>query len=240
MARWTEAKVTRKIQESPRVSRIWLKPDTEIPVTYVPGQFITLDLPVGEKRLQRWKSYSIADITEDGEIELCVGIVPGGPASTYLCQTIEVGSPLVFKGPEGTFVLPESLPKEVVFICTGTGVVPFIAMLKNVLPNQQYADTQFHLIFGIRFEEDILYTDLLNAFKAYPNFKLDIALSQYNGDKPYHKGYVHSVYLNQYNKDGAQPLFFLCGWQAMIDEAVLILLEQMQIDRSQIKVELYG
>jgi hypothetical protein len=32
----------------------------------------------------------------------------------------------------------------------------------------------------------------------------------------------------------------MCGWQAMIDEAVEILDSQMQIDKKNVKVELYG
>jgi NAD(P)H-flavin reductase len=70
----------------------------EASITAIPGQFITFDLPIGEKRLQRWKSYSIANFITDGKIELCVGKLEGGLGSTYLCETVQIGDTLKFKG----------------------------------------------------------------------------------------------------------------------------------------------
>lgn len=240
MAKWIEASITKTLQETDRVRRLWLKPDIPEPLSFKPGQFITFDLPVGEKRLQRWKSYSIANNLQDGELEICVSLMENGLGSKYLCKDVKVGDSLKFKGPEGIFTLPQSLPREVVMICTGTGIAPFRAMLNHCLGDETYNDTTFHLIFGTRYESDILYRESLDRYKCYPNFKLDIALSRYTGDGLYHKGYVHSVFLNQYNKDGDQPLFLLCGWQNMVDEARDLLLNAMQMDRSNIKEELYG
>lgn len=240
MAKWIEASITKTLQETDRVRRLWLKPNTDAQLTFKPGQFITFDLPVGEKRLQRWKSYSIANNLQDNEIEICVSLMDNGLGSRYLCKEVNVGDVLKFKGPEGVFTLPLVLPSEVVMICTGTGIAPFRSMLEHCLGNEVYAGTMFHLIFGARFETDILYRDDLAQFKKHPNFKLDIALSRYTGTGLYHKGYVHAVYLNQYNKDGEQPLFLLCGWQNMVDDARDILLNVMQMDEANIREELYG
>ena len=55
MPKWIEAEVIKTISETDRVKRIWINPETDEPITAIPGQFITFDLPVGEKRLQRWK-----------------------------------------------------------------------------------------------------------------------------------------------------------------------------------------
>lgn len=240
MPKWIEATVTRIISETGRVKRIWLQPHTEESFTAIAGQFITFDLPVGEKRLQRWKSYSIANKVTDGTVELCVAKMEGGLGSSYLCEEVNEGDILKFKGPDGVFVLPADPPSLVVMICTGTGLAPFRAMLQEVLGKKEYESTTFHLIFGTRYEEDILYGDDLQAFRQYSNFKLDIALSRYHGDGPFHKGYVHSVYLNHYNSDKVDALYMLCGWQAMVDEAVDILQNAMLVPKEQIIVELYG
>ena len=39
----------------------YIKIDSDEPFDFKSGQFVTLDLPVSEKRQQRWKSYSIAN-----------------------------------------------------------------------------------------------------------------------------------------------------------------------------------
>jgi len=240
MPKWTDAEVTSIIHETDRVKRIYIKPQTDEVVSPVPGQFITFDLPVSEKRLDRWKSYSIANQVNNSIIELCVAKMEGGLGSVYLCDKIKEGDLLKFKGPDGVFVLPKELPKNVVMICTGTGLAPFRAMLQRVLGNEEYKKINFHLIFGTRHEKDLLYMEDLHSYRQFPNFKLDIALSRYTGDGPYHKGYVHSIYLNQYNPDPSDTLFMLCGWQAMVDEAVDILENAMMVEKKNIKVELYG
>lgn len=240
MPKWTDGEVIKRTQETERVKRIWIKPLTEEPLIAIPGQFITFDLPVGEKRLDRWKSYSLANYMKDGIMELCVAKMEGGLGSVYLSDDVNVGDILKFKGPEGVFVLPEKLPSKVVMICTGTGLAPFRAMLQFALGNPLFESTFFHLIFGTRYETDLLYNADLLEFKKYQNYKLDIALSRYTGDGPFHKGYVHSIYQNLYNDNSEQPLFLLCGWQDMIDEAVGILQDKMQIDKANIRLELYG
>ncbi len=240
MPKWIEATVTKIVTENDRVRRLYIDPRTEETFTAIPGQFITFDLPVGEKRLQRWKSYSIANQITTGEIELCIAKQEGGLGSTYLCEEVRVWDVLKFKGPDGMFYLPDPLPPTVVMICTGTGIAPFRAMLQAALNHDKYKNTQFHLIFGTRYETDILYKEDLEAFSKYPNFKLDIALSRHIGDGNYHKGYVHSIYLNHYNSEKTDALFMLCGWQEMVDEATDILQNAMLMEKTRIMVELYG
>ena len=69
MAKWIDATITDISNENERVKNFWLHPQMEASITAIPGQFITFDLPIGEKRLQRWKSYSIANFVTDGKIQ---------------------------------------------------------------------------------------------------------------------------------------------------------------------------
>ncbi|MBK6997672.1 MAG: hypothetical protein IPH31_23350 [Lewinellaceae bacterium] len=49
------------------------------------GQFVTMDLPIGEKRLQRWRSYSIANPpSNSNRLELCIVNSSEGLGSKYL------------------------------------------------------------------------------------------------------------------------------------------------------------
>ena len=87
-------------------------------------------------------------------------------------------------------------------------LAPFRAMLQHVLGKNEYNNTHFHLIL-VRVIKDILYFDELSHSNVIP-FKLDIALSREVEDGNYHKGYVHSVYLNTYNSENTDALFMLC------------------------------
>lgn len=247
-AKWYEGKVIRIEQQSPSTRRFWLEVDKEQgDVEYRAGQFATMDLPIGEKRLQRWRSYSIANAPDGSNcLEFCIVRLEGGLATTYLFEEVQAGHVIKFKKPEGGFVLPEDLDFDIVMICTGTGVAPFRAMLHDIVQNQK-AHKNIHLIFGTRYADGILYRNEFEALqRILPGFRYSVALSRETNINPHQfnfpvsPGYVHDVYLREYStkRDGVK--FFLCGWSAMIDEAVGNLAGKLGYDKSQLIYELYG
>jgi ferredoxin-NADP reductase len=207
---------------------------------FVAGQFITLDLPIGEKRLQRWRSYSIANAPNgSNQLELCIVNASEGLGSTYLFDEIQEGSMLKIKGPDGGFVLPEKIEKDLVFICTGTGIAPFRSMI-HALQKSGKTHRKLHLIFGTQVETGILYRDEFEKLASeMPGFQYDVALSR-QADWPGRKGHIHQIYLEQYSCPHPDVTFYLCGWRNMIDEAVDNLVVKLGYDRKQIHYELYG
>lgn len=204
------------------------------------GQFVTMDLPLGEKRLQRWRSYSIANAPNgSNQLELCIVRSTEGMGSKYLFEEVREGSVLKFKDPDGGFVLPEKIEKDLVFICTGTGIAPFRSMILD-LKNSGKNHRNIHLIFGTREESGILYrSEFETLTRSLPGFHYDIVLSR-QPDWPGWQGHVHQVYLEQYAVPRPDVAFYLCGWSNMIDEAVANLLLKLGYERKQVYYELYG
>lgn len=207
---------------------------------FQPGQFITMDLPLGDKRRQRWRSYSIANLpNEKNDLEFAIGHLEEGAASAYFFNTMKIGDEIKFKGPEGLFVLPENLDREIIMIATGTGVVPFVSMLRKIFKDN-IDFKNIHLIYGSRFENDILYREELTEYaESNSNFKLDLVLSRQESWSG-HNGYVHDIYKNNYQEKTNETLFLLCGWSTMIDEAMVNLYKIVDSPPAQIKYELYG
>lgn len=239
---WYNAAVSRIETAAPNVRRFWLQiPENQF-LDFEAGQFITLDLPIGEKRLQRWRSYSIANTPVPGgarELELCIVRSENGEGTKYLFDAVQPGDTLRFKGPEGAFVLPEKIEHDLVFICTGTGIAPFRSMIQHLIATGK-PHRSIHLIFGTRFEEGILYRQEFETLRnTLPDFCYDVALSR-APNWPGHQGYVHQVYLEKYREMRPDIAFYLCGWSNMIDEAVANLLTKLGCDRRQIHFELYG
>lgn len=207
--------------------------------TFIGGQFLTFDLPIGDKRQQRWRSYSIAShVKQLPEFELAISRMEGGKASTYFFENIVVGDLIKCKGPEGNFVLPTSSPGTLVCIATGSGVVPYRSMIQDWI--QLSKPYPLHLIYGTRLFEDVLFFEEFKQIALeHSEFKLDIVLSresEWDGTK----GYVHPVYLDAYRDQSEDVLFYICGWQKMIDETVSNLIRDLGCRRTQIKYELYG
>lgn len=237
---WYEGRISKIDETAPHVRRFWVEiPELEH-FNFQAGQFVTLDLPIGDKRLQRWRSYSIASAPDgSNQFELCIVRASEGQGTRYIFDEMTVGSTMRFKGPDGAFVLPEQPEKDLVFICTGTGIAPFRSMILD-LKNTGRLTRKTHLIFGCRTEADILYRDEFEALaREIPGFQYDVALSRQENWTG-HRGHVHEIYLQQYADKRADVSFYLCGWSSMIDEAVANLLVTLGYDRSQIHYELYG
>ena len=239
MPAWYDAKLLRTEDINNQTRRFWLEiPDVDT-VDFIPGQFITLDLPIHEKRTKRWKSYSIANHPDGTNVlELCIVFQEGGLGTNYLFNEAPLGTPLRFKGPLGVFTIPKNLDEEIVMIATGTGVAPFRSIMNHIDSNGMDFK-KMHVIFGTRTEDGILYREEFEALaKKYPNFSFDVALSR-DEDWDGYKGYVHQIYKEHYSDVSPSRKFYLCGWRNMIDEARATLNEMGYEDR-QIIFELYG
>ena len=238
--KWYQGTVTRIEEASPTTKRFWLKLEDNEAFEFKAGQFVTMDLPIGEKRQQRWRSYSIANAPDgSGMLEFCIVHLEGGLATQYFFSEVKIGTPIKFKGPDGNFVLPETLDQDLVLICTGTGLAPFRSMLLTLAKRQQQ-HRSIHLIFGTRTADGILYRQEMEELsRKLPGFRYSVALSR-ETHEGFHHGYVHGIYLEEYQYKRPDIAFYLCGWTKMVDEAVANLIVKLGYDRSQIKYELYG
>ena len=57
---WRKGIVTRIENETYNTRRFWIQIPELDSFDFLPGQFVTLDLPIHEKPNKRWRSYSIA------------------------------------------------------------------------------------------------------------------------------------------------------------------------------------
>lgn len=247
---WRTGTVIRIVDETYNTKRFFIKVDELESFNFKAGQFVTLDLPIHEQKNKRWRSYSIASWPDGSNIfELLIVLLEGGAGTTYLFNHIEVGSELSFRGAQGVFTLPESIEKDLFFICTGTGIAPFRSML-NYMQLHNISHKNLYLIFGCRTKKDLLYYEEMRMLeKEIENFNYMPTLSREGWDEQEgYKGYVHSLYeeICKKNNEACEDLqnlkpasFYLCGWKAMIDDARKKIAE-LGYDRKSIHLELYG
>lgn len=241
---WRKGIVTRIENETYNTRRFWIKiPELES-FDFTPGQFVTLDLPIHEKPNKRIRSYSIASWPDGTNMfELLIVLLDGGAGTTYLFNEISEGSELTLRGPQGVFILPDPIEKDLYFICTGTGIAPFRSMVHHIkrhnVPHQH-----IYLLFGTRKKEDLLYLEEMRRLEQeVENFHYIPTLSREQWDGCC--GYVHAIYENLVREkmNGSTQLpeskFYLCGWKNMVDEAKQRI-QQLGYDRKAIHQELYG
>jgi ferredoxin-NADP reductase len=234
---WQQGIVTSIEQATHNTRRYFIELPETTSFDFKPGQFVTIDLPIHEQKNKRWRSYSIASVPDGTNvIELLISYVPDGVGTNYIFNEVNVGSKLTLRGPHGVFTLPEGLDKDLVMICTGTGIAPFRSML-HYIHKHNIPHKHLHLIFGTRSQSDLLYADEMRELeRSLSNFTYHPTLSREDWDG--HQGYVHAVYESLY-KDAPPANFLLCGWRNMIDDARHRIVE-LGYDKKAIHLELYG
>lgn len=240
---WRMAKVIRIENETATTRRYWLQVPELERFDFKPGQFVTLDLPIHEKKNKRWRSYSIASWPDGTNVfELVIVLMEGGAGTNYIFEEVKTGDELSFRGPQGVFTLPDALEDDHYLICTGTGIAPFRSMLHEIA-TKNIPHKDVYLIFGTRTKESLLYYEELTALaKNYEGIHYVPVLSREKWEGAH--GYVHKAYMDIINgkrAGGALPPshFYLCGWRHMIDEAKKHILE-MGFDKTAVHQELYG
>jgi CDP-4-dehydro-6-deoxyglucose reductase, E3 len=182
-------------------------------IAFMPGQFVSFEVPRCNSSLPATRPYSIASSPNQREaIQLVLNRVSGGPGSEYLFG-LQQSDCTSFKGPAGTFVLRDS-PRDLLFVATGTGIAPILSMLR-VLAEASSSRT-IDLFWGLRSERDLYYQDELNGLRErLPRFTFVTTLSQPSNVWRGTTGYVTPL-VDAHVTGVANLEVFLCGNGSMI------------------------
>lgn len=141
---------------------------------FVPGQFISITIPLGDET--RSRPYSIASDPEDrGPFEICFNRVEGGRGVNWLFER-RIGDLIDFSGPFGTFTIDRAPEAELGFIAEGTAIAPVRPMLKRALASS--STHKIHLIYAAPDREHILYAAELDQIaNSAPNFSFETVIA---------------------------------------------------------------
>jgi ferredoxin-NADP reductase len=217
---------------TPHVRQLVVKPKTT-KISFQPGQWVSLKLPVGPKPPLN-RAYSMADPSSPyGELALVFDRVPGGLGSNYLYQ-LRSGDEISLSGPYGTFILPQTLDRELVLIGRYTGLVPMRCLLKQVLVSKIH--TPILLIAVAPSEEERLFhQEWLTMAMQQPSFRY-LPLVAQNGEAEAVEKTLTMLTPMVMGQPKAVPL--LCGTKAFVRPLRAYFMEQ-GYDRKEVRVETY-
>jgi ferredoxin-NADP reductase len=167
------ARVERTFDHAPDTRSLFLSLTSGKHLRFVPGQFISITIPLGDET--RSRPYSIASDPEDrGPFEICFNRVEGGRGVDWLFER-RVGDTIDFSGPFGTFTIDRAPEAELGFIAEGTAIAPIRPMLKRALAS---SSTKIHLIHAATDREHVLYAAELDEIsRTAPNFSHELAIA---------------------------------------------------------------
>lgn len=269
MADQTNAIVIQRMEVSPGLIILRVKPDGWALPSWKSGQFAVLGLPVSAPRVALSdeedgelapdklikRAYSISSASQERDyVEFFITLVHSGALTPRLFH-LRVGD-RVFMGEriKGLFTL-DQLPRgsNLVFVGTGTGLAPYMSMLRSEI--ECSPDRQTAVLLGARHSWDLGYRGELIAMQRYcPTFhylptisRPDKELGPWTG----HTGYVQDLWRGEAFRKawGGTPSpedtrVLLCGSPEMIESMLEILAadgfkEHRRKDPGQVHVEKY-
>ncbi len=201
------------------------------------GQFVSLAVEIGGVRTSR--PYSVSSPPGAPLLELTVRDDPDGFVAPWLCREAPVGWRTVSSGPLGGFFHePLRDGDDLVFVAGGSGVTPFVSMLREL--EARGWPRRVTLLYGNRTPGDVPFaTELRRLARKNPAFRVVFVYSDAPEAKRVRKGLLDRAQVAR----AVQPIeghrWYLCG-----PEPMLLLVERelasLGVARHHVRAERFG
>lgn len=206
--------------------------------TFTPGQFVLFDVPLLEDPVDiQTRAYSIASPPSDPRLLFILKLVPGGRASRWVEESVQVGTSVVMQGPLGKFTLDRETVNPYLFIATGTGIAPFRSQLEWALMKE--GDRRpMDLLFGVLKREDLFWEEWLRDLEQrYPNLRVHVSILAGEPDWHGNRGSIQER-VPQLLRE-RETSVYICGAPEMVKEVKELCLTQLAVSREDVHTEAY-
>ncbi len=168
MAKWLEARVIENRHWTPVLYSLRVEAPR---LPFVAGQFVKIALDVEGERVAR--PFSLVNAPADPILEFYGVIVPEGPLSPRLAALSPGDTLYLSANPSGFLVMAEVPDAETLWmIATGTGLAPFLSILRTEPPWQRFA--RVVLVHAVRHANELTYRSLLGALRQAHGDRFDL------------------------------------------------------------------
>jgi ferredoxin-NADP reductase len=230
-----------KIDETPEVLILKFMPEDGNPVQFDPGMFmmITGVDETGKKYTSR--AFSIASDPSTPGMEFMVIKEPqhGDHIGRSHFVDAKIGDVFFLRGPNGQFRFDPSVDKKVIFIAGGTGLAPFISMLRHIKVTDSKSDVI--LIYSTKYPTEVISKDELNSYASDLGTKIIITVTRPKEGDGWtgRTGHIDAQMLKDTTPDISERTMYICGPLAFV-KAVKDALVSLNISQERIKADVWG
>ena len=239
--RWSgKLKVCRVFTETPSIKtfRLVAEDGSEPPFRFLPGQFLTLSVPAGDKVVKR--SYTIASSpTVHGYVEITIKREDQGIVSRHLHDVVAEGDSLQVSAPMGKFTFSGQEAPSIVLIGGGVGITPLMSVVRY-LTDVGWGG-QITLLFVCRDIREFVFREELEARqRRHANLKVVVTMSRekhksWKGPR----GRLTKELIAESVADIATQRIHICGPGPMM-AAVKSVLAELGVPPTNVKTEAFG
>ena len=236
---WRTAVVTAVVDRTPRIkSFLFALPQ---PPPFIPGQHMDVRLTAPDG-YEAQRSYSIASAPEEASaVELAIERLQDGEVSPFFHDEVKAGDEIELRGPiGGHFMWSVKDGGPVLLIGGGSGVVPFISMIRHHAA--QRSDVRVTLLVSARTAADLPFLDELRSRHAERRgFNLVATVTREVADRAdLHSGRIGGELLARVLGASRRPFrTYVCGSNPFVESVTGLLLD-LNVAPEAIRTERYG
>ncbi|MFE0017615.1 2Fe-2S iron-sulfur cluster-binding protein [Mesorhizobium sp. NPDC059054] len=225
--------------EAPQVKTFTFRSDAQTWFRYKPGQFITLELPVGDEPLMRTYTLSSSP-SRPFSVAVTVKAQPGSVGTHWMFDNLAVGTRIRAFGPSGDFTHHNHPAARYLFVSAGSGITPMMSMLRWLNDCAPWTDVAF--VNCARRPEEIIFRKELELLGSHmPGLSLGFLIEERSSRESWfgHMGRLDAVRLPLLSPDFHEREVFCCGPDPFM-RAVHNMLEATGFDMAHYHQESFG
>lgn len=229
---WTEAEpleCVSVVPEAPGVATFSFRTPSNAWFDYVPGQFVTLALPLPGGTVHRTYTLSSSP-SRPLSISITVKAQADSVASRWMLDHLRPGMQLAAKGPAGLFSFLHHPADKYLLISAGSGVTPMMSMIASMFDHGEGTDVR--LIACARRPSEIVFRRRLELMASrLPSLQLSYVVTE---DDPHevwtgYRGRFNPLMLGLMAPDYLEREVFCCGPESFM-QAVRDMLNSLGHD----------
>ena len=218
----------------------------KIPLDYISGQFAFFDIGgVYNDRKGPIRHFTISSSPTENFIMLSTRI-RDSPYKKRL-STLEIGTTVKVRGPEGQFILHEDYSKSAIFLSGGIGVTPFRSMIKYATDKQ--LPLKIIMFDSNRNSNNILFKQEFDEWaNINKNLKIIYTISEENQDEHHSSatnewkgefGRIDKAMILKYVDDKTlkNSIIYICGPPSMLKSMQSLIQQELEIPKERIMIE---
>ena len=196
-------------KETPDVMLFRFESEDKARMDFDPGMFVMLEYvdPTTKEKISR--AYSIASAPSQNFLEFYIGMVHG--KFTSHLDAAKIGDVYYVTGPHGQFRFSPTTDKKVLFLAGGTGISPFMSMLREIKLSSSGNDAV--LIYSMRYPSEMIRKDELEELAAQINLKTVVTVTRPQPGDGWtgQTGHIDAEMIKRYAPDFAERVTYICG-----------------------------
>ncbi len=183
------------------------------------------------------RAFSIANAPPSDELEFLISLIHG--RFTSKLDTAKVGDVYYVSAPYGQFKFDINSGSKFLFLAGGTGLAPFMSMLRLIERNGQKIDCA--MLYSVRYPDEIIDKEELDRMSQRLGVKTSVTVTRpadgdgWSGEK----GHVDSSMILRHVPDVKERTSYICGPPAFV-KALKDALVSLGVSPNAVHAEMWG